>query len=150
MTIDERWMSLALRAARSAARSGEVPVGAIAVLESRAVGLGWNLSITRRDPSAHAEIVALRRASRRIGNHRLGGVILYCTLEPCAMCLGAMVQSRIERLVYGAADPKTGAVGLLGTPEWSGRSNHVFEVVGGVLAEAAGELLVEFFRGRRS
>jgi tRNA(adenine34) deaminase len=143
-------MSLALRAARSAARSGEVPVGAVAVVADHAVGIGRNLTIARRDPSAHAEIVALRRASRRIGNHRLAGVTLYCTLEPCVMCMGAMVQSRIGRLVYGASDPKAGAVNLTGTPEWSSRTNHRFEVVGGILAEPAGSLLVEFFRARRS
>jgi len=146
---DIAWMSQALHAARAAAKRGEVPVGAVVVLHGEAIGRGGNLAISGADPSAHAEIVALRRAARRAANYRLTGATLYVTLEPCLMCLGAMVHARIGRLVFGAPDSKTGAVLLLGTPAFLKRTNHRFEVTGGVLAEQAADLMLEFFRTRR-
>jgi tRNA(adenine34) deaminase len=149
VTQDEKWMAQALRAARAAAGGGEVPVGALVVRGGRVLGRGANRTITSRDPSAHAEIIALRGAARRTGNHRLLKATLYVTLEPCLMCLGAMVQARIGRLVYAAADPKTGAASLLDRPEVRERTNHRFEVAGGILAQEAGDLLRGFFRARR-
>ncbi len=142
-------MAQALRAARTAAGRAEVPVGALVVRAGRVLGRGANRTIASRDPSAHAEIVALRRAARRAGNHRLPRATLYVTLEPCLMCLGAMVQARIGRLVYAAADPKSGAVSLLDRPEVRVTTNHRFEVADGVLAQEAGDLLRGFFRERR-
>lgn len=146
---DRDMMRKALALARRAEARGEVPVGAVIVLGGEIVGRGWNQPIASHDPSAHAEIRALRQASRRTGNYRLVGATLYVTLEPCVMCAGAMVHARIDRLVYGAADPKTGAAGsvfdMLQRPEL----NHRVEVTGGVLAEECGSLLRSFFRSRR-
>lgn len=142
-------MAEALAEARKAAEAGEVPVGAVAVLGGEIVGRGRNAVIAEGDPTTHAEVLALRQAARRLGNYRLPGVALYVTLEPCPMCAGALLQARVERLVYGAADPKGGAVvslaRLLDEPRW----NHRVEVVGGVLAEESQRLLQEFFRSRR-
>ncbi|MEE9219096.1 MAG: tRNA adenosine(34) deaminase TadA [Acidobacteriota bacterium] len=141
-------MPEALRAARDAARRGEVPVGAVLVgPDGRRLSSGSNRTLRDTDPTAHAEIVTLRRAARRVGNHRLIGATLFCTLEPCSMCLGAMVQARIRRLVYGAADAKGGGIGH-GRLNWSG-ANHRFSILGGVLEEASAELLRHFFRSRR-
>jgi tRNA(Arg) A34 adenosine deaminase TadA len=128
----------------------EIPVGAVVVsAEGEVLGEGWNRNITERDPTAHAEIVAMRQAGTRIGNHRLLGSTLYVTLEPCAMCAMAMVHARVARLVFGASDPKTGAAGsvfdLLADP----RHNHRVEVRGGVLAEEAGTRLTNYFRRKR-
>jgi tRNA(adenine34) deaminase len=152
-TFDERdrhFMAEALALARFAARKGEVPVGAVLVRDGEVIGRGWNQPITASDPTAHAEIVALRDAARAVGNYRLPGTTLYVTLEPCAMCAGALVHARVQRVVYGAADPKGGAAGsvfdLLPSDE---RFNHRIEVDGGVLAEEGGELLRAFFRARR-
>lgn len=142
-------MAEAIRAARAAGRRGEVPVGAAVVLRGELIGKAGNQTVGSTDPSGHAEIVALRRASRRAGNHRLVGATLYVTLEPCLMCLGAMVQARIGRLVYGAEDPKTGAADLARRPEVASRTNHAFPIRGGVLSAEAGEMLRQFFRGRR-
>jgi len=150
VTQDEKWMTQALRTARAAAAEGEVPVGAVVVRGGRVLGRGANRSIAARDPAAHAEIIALRRAARRAGNHRLPGATLYVTLEPCLMCLGAIVQARIARLVYAAADPKAGALFLLERPDIRSKMNHRFEVSGGTLAREAGDLLQRFFRARRS
>ena len=141
-------MDAAIRLARAAGRRGEVPVGAVVVSGNRIVGRGANRTIEARDPTAHAEIVALRRAARAARNHRLTGTTLYVTLEPCLMCLGAMVHARIERLVFGARDPKVGGTSLLRRARRG--LNHRFELRGGVRAEAAAELLREFFRRRRS
>ncbi len=149
LSDDEKWMSLALRLARAAARRGEVPVGAVVVRGGEAMGRGGNSSIAGRDPSAHAEIAALRRAGRQAGNHRLSGATLYVTLEPCLMCLGAMIQARIGRLVYAAPDPKWGALGLLDHAAVAARINHRFEVSGSVLEGEASDLLKGFFRARR-
>ena len=144
-----RWMRRALELARTAEAADEVPVGAVVVRDGEEVGSGRNRTIELNDPSAHAEILALRDAGQRLGNYRLPGCELYVTLEPCCMCAGAMIHARLSRLVYGADDPKTGAVGgrfeLLGDE----RHNHRVEVAAGVLAEECGEILRAFFRARR-
>ncbi len=142
-------MRRALELARHAETAGEVPVGAVVVLNGEAIGEGWNQPIAASDPSAHAEMVALRAAARQARNYRLTGATLYVTLEPCAMCAGAMVHARIARVVYGAADPKAGAAGSVFSLLDSDRLNHRAETVGGVLAEECGELLKRFFQSRR-
>jgi tRNA(adenine34) deaminase len=146
---DELWMEEALRCAQRALEAGEVPIGAVVVHRGGIVGRGWNRNITDSDPTAHAEIVALREAGATVGNHRLGDCNLFVTIEPCAMCAGAMVHARIERLVYGADDSKAGAVRsvmqILNHPQL----NHKIEVQGGVLAGRSAELLQAFFRSRR-
>ena len=147
---DRAWMQRALGLARHAEASDrEVPVGAIVVLDGQVVGEGWNRNITLGDPTAHAEIQALRDAGRRCGNHRLPGATLYVTLEPCVMCAGAIVHARIARVVYGAADPKTGAAGSVFDVLQHERHNHRVEVTRGVLGDECGDLLRAFFRSRR-
>lgn len=128
---------------------GEVPVGAVLVLEGDIAGEGWNRNITLNDPSAHAEIGALRDAGQRLGNHRFPGATLYATLEPCAMCAMALVHARVARVVYAAADPKTGAAGSVFDTLTSDRHNHRVEVQGGLLADESAALLRDFFRARR-
>jgi len=148
--VDERWMAHALELARHADVSeGEVPVGAVLVLGGRIVGEGWNRNIVSSDPTAHAEVVALRDAGRRLGNYRFPGAALYVTLEPCAMCAGAIVHARIARVIFGARDPKTGAAGSVFDLLQHERHNHRVEVTEGVLAEEAAHLLKGFFRARR-
>ncbi len=149
MPEDERFMNEALRVARRAGKRGEVPVGAVLVAEERVIARGGNATIARRDPTAHAEVVALRRAARRLGNHRLVGATLYVTLEPCLMCLGAMVQARIRRCVFGARDPKVGALHLLRLPALIRGLNHPLGFEGGLLAGPCAEALRAFFRERR-
>ena len=151
-TFDEKnelWMVEALLLARRAGLEEEVPVGAVIVRDDAIIGRGWNRNIGLNDPSAHAEIMAMRDAGKAIGNHRLTGCSLYVTLEPCLMCAGAMIHARLDRLIYGATDPKTGAAGgkfdLLGNPA----HNHAVKVSGGCLAEDCSALLKEFFRLRR-
>lgn len=146
---DARWMREALALAGEAAARGEVPVGAVVVRDGRIVGRGANANILDSDPSAHAEIVALREAGRRLGNHRLVDCTLYVTLEPCCMCAGAMVHARLERVVYGAADPKTGAAGSVFDVLTSALHNHAPRVEGGLLADESGTMLRAFFRARR-
>jgi len=147
---DERWMRAALAEARRAAESREVPVGAVVVRDGAVLGAGGNRPIAACDPTAHAEIVALRAAARAVGNYRLPGAALYVTVEPCTMCVGAMLHARIERLVFGAAEPKAGAVALLADPPTRERAhNHRVTVTGGVLAEPCGALLTAFFEQRR-
>jgi tRNA(adenine34) deaminase len=146
---DELWMEEALRSAQRALEAGEVPVGAVVVCGERIVGRGWNRNIGDSDPTAHAEIVALREAGASVGNHRLGECGLFVTIEPCAMCAGAMVHARIKRLVYGADDPKAGAVRSVMQVLNHPQMNHHVEVCGGVLAGRCAELLQEFFRSRR-
>ncbi len=146
--VDRTWMARALRLARAAGARGEVPVGALVVAEGRLLGSGANAPLGRVDPTAHAEIVALRRAAKGARNYRLTGATLYVTLEPCLMCLGAMVHARIGRLVYGAGDPKVGAVALLRRRRLAGL-NHRIEAAGGVRADESAALLREFFRSRR-
>jgi len=142
-------MREALALAREAGERGEVPVGAVALFEGRIVGRGANARESAKDPSAHAELLAIQEAARTLGRWRLAGVTLVVTLEPCAMCAGAMVLARIDRLVYGATDPKAGAVGSLMDLSQDPRLNHRFPVERGVLADEAGELLRAFFRARR-
>jgi tRNA(adenine34) deaminase len=142
-------MEVALLEARAARDRGEVPVGAVAVSGELVIGLGRNRTEELQDPVAHAEILALREAARALGSWRLLGVTLYSTLEPCAMCSGACVLARIERLVYGADDPKAGMSGSLATLPQDPRLNHRVEIVRGVLADECGELLRSFFRDRR-
>jgi tRNA(adenine34) deaminase len=146
---DERWMQRALELATRAQRKGEVPVGAVVVRDDEALGEGWNRPIGLNDPSAHAEILALRQAGERAANYRLPGSTLYVTLEPCAMCVGAMIHARVARVVFGAADPKTGALGGAFDLQALHAHNHVIDVRGGLLATEAGELLRTFFRTRR-
>ncbi len=145
----ERWMAEALALARAAADDGEVPVGAVALFERRIVGRGTNARERANDPTAHAELVAIQEAARALGRWRLAGVTIVATLEPCAMCAGAMVLARIDRLVYAASDPKAGAVGSLMDLSQDARLNHRFEVERGVRADACGEVLRAFFRARR-
>ena len=147
--MDDIWMEEALLAAQEALNIGEVPVGAVVVFEDKIVGRGWNRNLSDRDPSAHAEIIALREAGATIGNHRLIGCELFATIEPCAMCAGAMVHSRLKRLVFGADDPKAGAVHSVMQVLNHPQLNHKMEVRGGVLADRCAELLREFFRERR-
>jgi tRNA(adenine34) deaminase len=142
-------MDLALELARDAERSGEVPVGAVVVLDGRIIGRGKNEVIARSDPAAHAEILALRDAGERVGNHRLEGVDLYVTLEPCVMCAGAILQARIRRLYYGAYDPKAGAVDSLYKLLGDERLNHRVEVTAGIGEDEAREMLRRFFAERR-
>jgi tRNA(adenine34) deaminase len=149
MRDDHEWMGLALEEAVRAAEAGEVPVGAVVVLQGRLVGRGHNTPIALSDPTAHAEIVALRTAAREVGNYRLTGCTLYATVEPCAMCCGAALQARIARLVYGAADPKAGAVKSLHRLLEDRRLNHQVAVTAGVRAEECGARLQEFFRTKR-
>ena len=148
-TADELFMEEALRCAQRALEMGEVPVGAVVVFDGHVVGRGWNRNLSDRDPTAHAEIIALRDAGANIGNHRLGDCELFATIEPCAMCAGALIHARIRRLVYGADDPKAGAVHsvlqVLNHPEL----NHRMDVRSGVLAGRSAEILQEFFRKRR-
>ena len=142
-------MEEALRCAQRALESGEVPVGAVVVHAGRIIGRGWNLNITGSDPTAHAEMMALREAGEAVGNHRLGDCELFVTIEPCAMCAGAMVHARIRRLVYGADDPKAGAVKSVMQVLNHPQLNHRVEVRSGVLAGRSAEALQTFFRNRR-
>ena len=146
---DAAWMQLALEQARLALAAGEVPVGAVVIQDGQLVGSGFNRNLLDRDPTAHAEIVALRKAAACLGNHRLPGCTLVCTIEPCAMCAGAMVHARISRLIYGAADPKAGAAGSVLELTSHPRLNHQIQVTPGVLAEQCSELLKGFFAERR-
>jgi len=146
---DELFMEEALRAAQRALEAGEVPVGAIVVCDGKIVGRGGNRNLTDSDPTAHAEIVALREAGATIGNHRLEGCELFATIEPCAMCTGALVHARLKRLVYGADDPKAGAIRSVMQVLNHPSLNHRMEVRAGILAGRCAELLQTFFRLRR-
>jgi tRNA(adenine34) deaminase len=147
---DEDYMRLALEQARIAGSLGEVPVGAIVVCDGEVVGRGFNRPIAARDPTAHAEVAALRDASTRLANYRIPGCTLYVTLEPCTMCAGAIMHARISRVVFGARDPKTGAAGSVIDLFGETRLNHHAAVAGGVLADDCGALLSSFFAARRS
>ncbi len=146
---DERFMEAALDEARRAFAEGEVPIGAVLVCEGSIVASGHNRPIGLVDPTAHAEVLAIRKAAERIGNYRLGGATLYVTLEPCILCAGAILAARLSRLVYGASDPKGGAVGSLFRLLEDPRLNHRVLVQGGILAPACGEILYRFFREKR-
>lgn len=146
---DIYWMNRAMELARRAEQAGEVPVGAVVVHDGELLGSGWNRPVSGRDPSAHAEILALRDAASRAENYRLPGSTLYVTIEPCTMCFGAMVHARVARLVYGAAEPRAGVCeSRLRLPEQD-FYNHSIEVTGGVLADESARMLKAFFRTRR-
>jgi len=144
------FMQTALAEARLAAEAGEVPIGAVVVRDGRIVARGQNRVLRDVDPTAHAEIVALRAAAQAVGNYRLPGCTLYVTLEPCAMCAGAMIHARLDRLVYAAADPKAGAAGSVLAVINHSQLNHQMQIEQGILAEESAELLRSFFRERRS
>lgn len=148
--FDEELMRVALSLACEAGSLGEVPVGAVVVLDGEIIGRGFNQPILRHDPTAHAEVMALRDAANRLGNYRLPGCTLYVTLEPCVMCTGAIMHARVARVVYGARDPKTGAAGSVVDLYDENRLNHHADIVGGILAEECGALLSSFFAARRS
>ncbi|MBI4462975.1 MAG: tRNA adenosine(34) deaminase TadA [Acidobacteria bacterium] len=150
MDSDQQFMRLALEEAEAAAHAGEVPVGAVIVLAGEVLARAHNSSIARNDPTAHAEILALRLAGERLANYRLSGADVYVTLEPCAMCAGALVQARVRRLVYGADDPKAGAVRSCARLLEAPFLNHCIEVRPGVFAEPCGALLERFFAQRRA
>ncbi|QTR47092.1 tRNA adenosine(34) deaminase TadA [Thiothrix litoralis] len=148
---DEHWMRHALTLARNAWQQGEVPVGAVLIRDGEILAEGWNQPITLHDPSAHAEMLAMRAAGQTVGNYRLPGTTLYITLEPCLMCVGAMLHARVERVVFGAYDPKTGAAGSAFNLLQDPRHYHkVLAVQGGVLQEECAALLQAFFRERRA
>jgi len=147
---DETFMRLALELAARAAEQGEVPVGAVLVTNGEVIGQGFNRPICAHDPTAHAEIQALREAAQHVGNYRLPGATLYVTLEPCVMCAGALMHARVARVVFGAPDPKTGACGSVVDLFAEDRLNHHTQVRGGVLGEACAVLLREFFAARRA
>lgn len=142
-------MRVAIELAREAATADEVPVGAIVVMDDDIIGRGFNQPILRHDPTAHAEIMALRAAASRVGNYRLPGSTLYVTLEPCVMCTGAIMHARVGRVVFGACDPKTGAAGSVIDLYGEERLNHHAEIEGGILADECGALLSSFFAARR-
>jgi tRNA(adenine34) deaminase len=146
---DEQFMRLALDEARRAAEAGEVPVGAVVTLDGRVIASAANRTLTDGDPTAHAEIVALRAAAKTLGNYRLAGATLYVTLEPCAMCAGALVHARVARLVYGCDDAKVGAVNWCLRVLEHPMLNHRVEVTSGVLADESAAMLREFFEARR-
>lgn len=149
LECDEGYMRRALGLARDAGTRGEVPVGAVVVQDGQVIGEGYNAPIARHDPTAHAEIRAMRAAARHVGNYRLTGASLYVTLEPCAMCAGAMLHARIARVVFGAPDPKTGACGSVINLFAEQQLNHHAQVGGGVLAGECAEVLRDFFQARR-
>ena len=148
-SLDIFWMQYALDLAKRAESEGEVPVGAVVVYEEQVIGEGWNRPIIDNDPTAHAEIVALRNAAKRINNYRLLDTTLYVTLEPCIMCSGAIIHSRVKRVVYGAQDPKAGAVESAFNILGSDCLNHQVNVDKGVMATECGQLLSDFFRKKR-
>jgi tRNA(adenine34) deaminase len=146
---DYAWMRHALDLARQAEAVGEVPVGAVIVRDNQVLAEGWNRPILGHDPTAHAEIVALRAAGLAEANYRLAGTTLYVTLEPCVMCAGAIIHARVERVVYGADDPRAGAAGSMFSVLGTDQLNHLVQVEGGLLADECGELLRNFFKARR-
>lgn len=146
---DKDWLNHALQLANVAAKQGEVPVGAVLVKEARLIAEGWNQPIGLHDPSAHAEMIALRQGAKHLQNYRLTGCTLYVTLEPCAMCAGAMIHARIERLVFGAYDPKAGAISSIFKIADTSALNHRIAWQGGIMADQCGELLQNFFKERR-
>ena len=148
--IDRDYMQQALALARLASEQGEVPVGAIIVSDGAVIGRGANRPITTNDPTGHAEIIALREAGEALNNYRLTGSSLYVTLEPCIMCMGAIIHARIKRLIFSAYDPKTGAAGSLYSIGSDGLLNHQLEITGGVCQEESADLLQKFFKARRS
>ena len=146
---DEYWIQQALRLAQKAEAASEVPVGAVIVKDGELIAEGWNQPISAHDPTAHAEVMSLREAGEKLGNYRLLDTELYVTLEPCPMCVGAMLHARVKRVIYAATDPKTGALGGAYDLLNSVAHNHAFEVTSGVLEAQSREMLQQFFRGRR-
>ncbi len=150
MNAHEHWMRQALMLAQRAGDSGEVPVGAVVILDGQVIGEGWNQPISLKDPTAHAEVAAIRAAAQTVGNYRLPGAQLYVTIEPCTMCTGALMHARIEHLIYAAREPKAGVIEsqmqLTREPYW----NHSLQVTGGVLAEESRALIQGFFQSRRA
>ena len=149
MNTDTDFMQKAIELAKKASENGEVPVGAVLVKDGKIIGEGYNQPITHHDPSAHAEMIAIRVAGQQQQNYRLPDTTLYVTLEPCPMCAGLMIHSRIKRLIFGAYDPKTGAAGSMFSNIEDPRHNHQIEVEGGVLQEECSQLLKDFFKARR-
>jgi tRNA(adenine34) deaminase len=151
MTIDKQqyWMAKALELARKAEAAGEVPVGAVIVKENQIIAEGWNQPITSHDATSHAEIMALREAGKKLSNYRLTDTVMYVTLEPCSMCVGAMIHARISQVVYGASEPRTGALGGAFDLLDANQHNHIFDVCSGVLADESKALLQNFFRAKR-
>ena len=147
---DQFWMSVAIELAKQAGESGEVPVGAVLILDNKMIGKGRNQSIELNDPSAHAEIQALREGGSKIGNYRLNGSKIYVTIEPCTMCIGALVHARIEKLIFGAREPKSGAVSYVKDILEKSSFNHRFKVIEGVLEDECSQLMINFFRARRN
>lgn len=147
--LDQQFMQQALEQAKLAAAAGEVPVGAVLVRDGRVISTGFNKPITNSDPSAHAEMLALRAAAQDASNYRLPGTTLYVTLEPCTMCAGAMLHARVDRVVFGASDPKTGAAGSVLNVFSEKQINHQTQVEGGILSEECGHVLKQFFKERR-
>lgn len=146
---DAAWMELALEQAALAAQAGEVPVGALVIKDGEIIGRGHNRNLLDNDPTAHAEIVALRQAAACLGNHRLSGCVLFSTIEPCSMCAGALIHARIARLVYGAADVKAGAAGSVLAVLNHPRLNHKMEITAGILSERCSTVIQDFFRQKR-
>jgi len=147
---DQYWMTRAIALAERAGSAGEVPVGAVLVKDAQLLGEGWNQPVSRHDPTAHAEIIALRAAASKLKNYRIPGSTLYCTLEPCAMCAGAIVHTRIQRVVFATRDPRTGAAGSLCNLLQSSKLNHRCELCEGVLQQQSAALLSTFFQTRRA
>ena len=147
--LDQHWMEYALALAHYAGSCDEVPVGAVLTLGGQLLGRGWNQPITLNDPTAHAEIMALREAAKFLGNYRLPGTTLYVTLEPCSMCAGALLHARVQRLVFATSDPRSGACGSVVNLTANSRFNHRFTVESGLCQEVAASLLQDFFRARR-
>lgn len=148
-SLNEKWIQHALSLAANAQAMGEVPVGAVVVLNNEIIGEGWNQPIARCDPSAHAEMIALRQAAAKLKNYRLPRASLYVTLEPCAMCAGAILQARLEKVVFGAYDPRAGALGSVFNIFQNKALNHKVDFMGGILAEKCGLMLKAFFAARR-
>ena len=150
MEVDEQYMDLALAEAKKAEASGEVPVGAVVVADGLVAGRGFNQPISSNDPTAHAEILAMREAALKLGNYRLSAVTVYCTVEPCMMCAGAMIHARIARLVFGTPDPRAGSAGSIYNVLTDPRLNHRVDVFSGVRESECADLLRDFFARRRS
>ncbi len=149
MVSDERWMKRALELARKAEAAGEVPVGAVLVKDDELIAEGWNQPITSNDATSHAEIVAMREAGKKLNNYRLIDTTMYVTLEPCSMCVGAMIHARVSKVIYGASEPRTGALGGAFNLLDANQHNHVFDVISGVLEQESKALLQNFFQARR-
>lgn len=146
---DTKWMELAIELARKAERAGEVPVGAVIVKDDELIAQGWNQPISSHDATSHAEIMAMREAGQTLNNYRLTETTMYVTLEPCSMCVGAMIHARVSKLVYGASEPRTGALGGAYNLLEANQHNHIFTVESGVLADESRALLQNFFKSRR-